>query len=683
MKKFSIFSLGLVLLVVVLFTGCEESANTTTLKLRFLPEEARSAVTRDPVSPDGQGLSITNYVITGRGPNDKSFTITTSSAQAEINGLVIGSWQIDVVGMNQQETILATGSASHHLTTKDNAVEVFLDEYDGEGIVVIDFTWGDSDFAQIALDLELRPQGGQQTDIINGKTIDTANATARYEAVLPTGSYDLIFTLYSEQIKIGGGVVALRILDGKTSSQSISIIVDKVTPEATGLQIVSRVADPVLGSIEGMLSDILPNEPVTAQFSRTSGGGTTPITVDWYLDGTKIASGNTVEFSTFTGPHRLDVIAQTNSLGSVGSETFPFLATVEPLNKVPHTVATIINGDTDMYNEPYWLTDIADTAFLRDGNLLVASSQGLQVYQIFKDRLIVRDSFSTTGITDVVVDTLEDIVCTTVQDTGVVEFYQYNPTVYSLEKIASLKPDLTQNNRWTTDITNVVLDPNSNMFYFVDYVAEGQFAGSYMNYSSYSPDGVIEERKRIPLATLNSAIPKPAKLAINQSGEKIAVSSPAVRSFYTFTIDNDPLKGLQIYTEAIYSEEEENLQGPFDITYTGARIQTIMEDGMYVHSHTSGTSTWIKSGKARNGTDMVTSMVFNPLDSTGWAVHGGTAPAVYFLNLVNESPVYSINPMNPMDTGTYVATDISYSPKGNFLSISGGSELRLLRISDG
>lgn len=683
MKKFSIFTVGLAILTIVLLTGCEENANTTTLKLRFLPEESRSAITRDPVSPEGQGLSITSYIITGRGPNDKSFTITTSSAQAEINGLVIGSWQIDVVGMNQQETILATGSATHHLTTKDNAVEVFLDEYEGEGTVAIDFTWGDPEFSSVSLDLELRPQGGQQFDVIDGKTINTTNATARYEAALPTGSYDLIFTLYSSNIKIGGGVVALRILDGMTSSRTITIIVDKLTPEATGLKIVSRIADPVMGEIEGVSPDILPGVTESARFVRSGGGGSTPVTVDWYLDGSKIASGETAEFSTFTGSHRLDVVAQSDSLGSVGSETFPFRATVEPLKRVPHMVATVVDGETDMFNESYWLTGITDTAFLRDGSLLIASSQGLQVCQIFKDRLIVKESFPATDITDMVVDTLDDIVCTTARSTGKVEFYQYNPTEYSLSKIASLKPNPDQQDYWTNDITNVVLDQMANRFYFVDYVADGGWPGCYMNFSSYGPDGVTEPRRRIPLQNLNSPIPKPERLIIDESGMKLAVSSPAVRSFYSFTINNDPTTGMGIFPEATYSEEEENLQGPFDITYTGERIQSIMEDGIYIHSHSEGGSTWIKSGKARNGTDVVTAMVFDPIDKIGWTVHGGIAPSVYLLNLINDSVVYSLNENNPMDSGSFVASDISLSPKGNFLSISKTNELRLLRISDG
>ncbi|WP_422481044.1 hypothetical protein [Pleomorphochaeta sp. DL1XJH-081] len=678
MRKFTMLIFGLVILATILLAGCEESSNTTTLKLRFLPVEARSSSTRDPVSPDGQGLSITSYIITGRGPNDKSFTITTSSAQAEINGLVIGTWQIDVVGMNQQETILATGSASHHLTTKDNAVEVFLDEYEGEGAVAIDFTWGDPEFTSISLDLELRPQGGEQFDVYEGKTIDTANASARYEAVLQTGSYDLIFTLYSANIKIGGGVVALRILDGMTSSRTISIIVDKVTPEATGLQIISRVADPVVGEIQGISNEILPNEMVTARFVHSGGGGSTPLCVDWYLDGSNIATGETAEFSTFTGPHRLDVVAQTDSLGSVGSETFPFRATVDPLRGVPRTVEIIVDGETDMFNTPYWLTGVTDTAFLRDGSLLIASSQGLQVCQIEKDQLIVKESFIASDISDIAVDTLDDIICTTARSTGKVEFFQYNPAEYSLSKIASLKPT-SGTYVWTEDITNVVLDTIANRFYFVDYVVDGEWPGSYINQSAYGPGGVTETMRRNPLQGMDSTIPKPDKLIINESGTKLAVSSPAVRSFYSFIINTN----YSIWEDAVYQEEKENLQGPFEMAYTGERIQSIMGDGIHIYSHSADNNSWIESGKARNTDDVVTSMVFDPIDQVGWAVHGGIAPSVYLLGLINESSVYSLNEHNPMDCGSYVASDISLSPKGNFLSISMSNELRLLRISDG
>lgn len=686
MKRSFCVHMVIVLLAILVFSGCEERANTTTLQLRFLAGGTRSATTRDPVSPEGQGLAITGYTISGEGPNGKTFTITTSSAQVEINGLVIGTWEIDVVGSNQQGTTIAVGNATHHLTTKDNSVEVILDECEGTGYVEIDFSWGDTDFSAISLDLKLRPQGGEQTTITQGKTLDPATASARYTAELQTGSYELTFNLYSDGVQIGGGIVAIRILSDMTSSRSIPIIIDKLPPEATGLYISSRVADPVVGTIDNIGSTILPNTPVVAEFSKTGGGGTLPVQVDWYLDGKFLTTGNSVEFSTFTGAHRLDAITKTDSLGSVGSETHPFRASVDSLDGIPITVEAVAADDTDDNMRPYFLTDIADTAFLRDGNLLIASAEGLQICAIQDDRLFVLknfigdgidpldDPYPTVGITDIEVDTMADIVCTTARSTGVVAFYRYNPATCSMIKIGALTPG-TEGHIWDTDISNAVMDIARQRVYFADFIESA--GNSFIFHVSYANDtvGEVSNGTCLLTGTIDGIISDPVHITIDQNGSRLAVANPTTKSFYTYRIT----EMLDIDCNGSYVESDPSREGPYLLALTGGILQAVWDDGIHKYAPITTGTHWDHMGPASDRTDPVPDMVFDNQEENGWVIHGGTYPSIHHISLLSGAPIYSYG---SMETGSFLPDKISYSPMGNFLSISGGNELRLLRISD-
>jgi hypothetical protein len=637
------------------------------------------------ISPPGQSLLISGYTVSGTGPNGNTFSVSTNSTQVDINGLIIGTWEIAVTGFNQQGTAMARGTASHHLTTSNNTVEVVLNEFIGEGSVNIGFDWIDPAYPNIALDLKLKAQGGVEETITEGKTLYPASASARYEAVLPTGSYDLAFILYSNGTRIAGGVVALRILDGYTSQEEITILVDQETPEATGLQISTDVVDPVLGTIQGIPATILPNTSVTATFSRGGGGGPGAVMVDWYLDGSHVASGNSIEFSTYTGPHRLDAIAKTEHLGSVGSETLPFRATVESQQGIPVIVSSVTDGELDAQQQPYWLTGITDTAFLRDGRLLIASGDGLQLCEIKKDRLVVLKNFTSTGvatspqtdpyptngITDITIDTVDNIVCTTAQELGTVVLYNYDAAAKELHKIVALD---TSSNLWDGTISNVALNTSLKTLYVVDPVA------NILHFTTYGTEG-LGGFKWFGLFSPEIEVVDPQRITISSDGSRLGLACPANRTFHTYKLSIDPITGNPKVFEELHTTVAANLaSGPYDIRIVGNLLQLALEDGLQLYRFPDTGSEWIQEQKISIDTTRVLDLAFDSTFANCWMLHGGSQPKVAKSTLINGVPIYDDG---SMETGPFAALGISYSPKGNFLSLHGDNRLVLLRISDG
>jgi hypothetical protein len=321
---------------------------------------------------------------------------------------------------------------------------------------------------------------------------------------------------------------------------------------------------------------------------------------------------------------------------------------------------------------------------MRDGRLIIASSKGLQLCEIRRDSLIVLKNFASTspntsphidryptnGITDLAVDTVDDIVCTTASALGSVVLYKYNATASDLEKIAVFD---TTNNYWAGAITNADLDPNFNTLYVVDPSTKKLY------YSEYSGEGV-EDFSSYKLFCLDHEIINPTRIKASSTGGRLAVVCPINNTFHTYVVTRSPTFTPIIFPETNNVVATSLAEGPYDVRIVGDLLQVFMDDGIHLYSPPATGRNWIYEQKISSENSPVLDVCYDSTYSEGWATHGGDQPYVAKMSLYNGSPVYETQ---TMPTGAFQATDIAYSPKGNFLSISGNNQLMLLRISDG
>ena len=528
--------------------------------------------------------TITGYTVSGDGPNDSKISVSTNISQVEINGLTVGTWDLEVTGYNPQGTAIAKKELSHHLTSRDNFLEVVLSDLVGEGSVDIGFYWNDIAYPDIEFKLELRSQGGDYERVTNGLTLSPTTASARYQATLPCGSYDIAFTLYSQNEKLAGGVEALRILDNCATTGDIIIVVNKEASEPTGLKIVSSVVDPVGGVIEGLSDVILPHTSTTVSFSRTHGGGIQDLQIAWFLDGTYLGDANPFSFSTHTGTHRLDALVKTQLLGSVGTVSKTFRASVEANNGEPCRVSLVSDGEKDSNGEEFWLTNLTDFKFLHDGRILIASSKGLQLCEIRRDSLQVVntfvssggnvniDQYPTAGVTNIVVDPFENIVCTTAKDLGIVVFYRYDSASATLEKIKAMGPS---GGRWGSTTTNTVIDPLYKTYFVVDRSGKKAYFGTYSDTS-------VTEKSSIDLYDYLYPISNPTSIDLSPDGSRLVVSCPSNNSFHSYQV-------VRNYPDSLYLGLESNIpvpsnlgDGPYGAVVMGSVAQLMMEEGLHL-----------------------------------------------------------------------------------------------------
>jgi hypothetical protein len=682
MKKSSYIFIVLMALTIVIFVSCEESFGTTNLHLTFSSDRGQSS-SREVVSPVGQSLAITGYIVSGNGPNDKSFSITTNSSQADINGLVIGTWEINVIGINQQGTAIASGNKIHHLTTKSNNIEIILDELTGSGSVDVGFYWVDTNYPELDFSLVLKPQNGIEREVTEGLFINHQTASARFQATLETGSYDLIFSLTSGDENIAGGVVVLRILDGFTSSKEITLIVDKETRDASTFLIKNSVVEPVVGTIEGLSSTLLPMKRSTAHFSHTAGGGSGLLTVNWYLDGIAIGSGLSVDFIPHSGNHRLDAVASTPNIGSVGATTFPFRATVEPMDGVPVIVSNHTQGDKDQNNKLYNLNGVSATAFLKDGKLLVAATNSLQLCEIKKDRLVVLKTYTSSGsmpatsnpypvedISSIVVDNLDNLVITTSKTRAVVTLYKYDQDQQELVKVSALEK--IHNAPWENNILDAQIDRINKRLYILDPNK------SKMYYSSYGLSG-IDDLNNITVSKCQQA----SSFSVTNDGSIIAIASSANRKLvtynHTFALDLPLNVRFNVYGETFFDESQIDASN-FAIWAVGPTIHINLNDGLYLLTPPTESATyWQQTNKITSKSGPASCITYDSLLANCWFVEGSSTPVITKSEMTSGIPM---NPIGSTNLETFKPNYISYSPKGTFLALSGNNRLMLLRIAD-
>lgn len=524
--------------------------------------------------------------------------------------------------------------------------------------------------------LKLKPQGEAEVDVSALVDLNEQTATARYYSYLATGSYDLIFNLLSDGEIIGGGVVVLRVLDGKTSSKEISLVIDKESSEATGFVIKSSVSEPVRGTIEGMSALILPNSNTTATFNYSGGGGIGSLSYRWFLDGEQLSSSSpSVTFKTFSGSHRLDVVVQSPNLGSVGGFSFPFRASVAGREGVPVTVSDISNGQRDPYNNVYKLDGIKTAAFLRDGRLLIASNSDLQLCEVKKDQLVVLKSYAQSSypvgsISSIVVDTLDDIVVTTSKTTSTVAFYNYDKENCTLNLITVLNSQTDK--LWNSaSILDAVIDPNANRV----FIASTDPSKNKIYFANYN-NSFVEPFSSANIASASGG----ENISINKEGTSLLITKKANSSIYTFAINNKIDGSITILNESSTQLTNTVTTDKFKGYQIGDFIHLNLDDGLYLFNPPNQSSPyWSKAQRISATNNAVYAFCYDSNLNSCWTIENPTERIIAKTNLFSAAPMGNVGSQS-LPAINYEA--LSYSPKGDFLVAVGENRLLLLRIGD-
>jgi len=388
----------------------------------------------------------------------------------------------------------------------------------------------------------------------------------------------------------------------------------------------------------------------------------------------------------------LDVIANTSKPGSIGSVSWPFQATVQNNAGVPIAIMNIENGDLDAASQPFKLDQVTDAVFLRDGKLLIASQNSLQLCKIVQDKLVVVRNFTDAGatasvatepypvygVTDIAVDLLDDFVCTTASTTGTMVVYAYDSATENLVKKGYKSSDPTPyaEQQWTI-MSNPVLDTGRNLLYFFD--AGG--VDRYLFYYGYGNSGFNYIGSASIDAVASPANVNPTRLAISGDFRRLGMVSPANGSFHLMSnqfngYDNDPASTIMI-DRADPAGAAAVLSG---MAFSQTDFYTFKAAGVSRYTTTDNGGSYVLESSLGAPLNSVSAMVFNTTNTKAWVVSAGVNPGISLLTLTSGVPAHQ----GFVSSGTFIGKRIALSPLGDLLCVVGDtSDLTLYRVSDG
>ncbi len=413
------------------FGGCKgESANRSSLHLSM---ENRSTIDRT-LLPNDTPLEVSRYVVEGEGPQDTTFSVISTTNSVEVEGLLIGSWNIKAVGQNSQGVDLVDGSCTVSVTKEPTETVIELDTLSGDGTMKIQLDWDPLKISSPSLEMWLTDLNGT-TVAITPTTNNMVNGSVIYSGLYPAGSYLLRAKLYSGSIAVAGCAEVVRVIGNKTTEGAITLTLDKYADLPSSITLTNNLGLPVDCTIKGINTTMVAQESATASLETPD---ISNLEVVWYLDGEEISNSTTCTFTPSSGQHRLDVIAKGALLASSGSASITFEATVVGTAGVPKLVGSVADNTNGLY-----IGKDAHIAFLPDGKLLLASNQHqtLQVCRIVRDSLEVvqtytnADGFNTAQVTDIFVDPTTYRVAIADKSAPGVSIYQYDLSSASLIKM--------------------------------------------------------------------------------------------------------------------------------------------------------------------------------------------------------------------------------------------------------
>lgn len=375
-------------LIIFSFASCESGGSTADMRIILEKEVSRT------ITPGDVTLSITNYDITCTGPDNQSHKLNTRRNTFILEDVPVGTWTIKADGKNEEGIILVTGSTTFNLNETNTSATVSLSEMVGSGNLSLVYTW-DSSLITSTPRLVIQFTG-MDNSVSKEYTPTLASGSATLSLTAQTsGSYTVNAKLYDGSLLVAGAIDAIRIVSGKTTSGTISLDLDEAPPVVGQLTLENRVGTPVVCVVSGLEN----NTTIAAQETRTVSLDTQSlnvddVTIEWYLDGTKIGSGASISLIPDPGKHRLDIIARTAMLGSTGSTQINFEAALLGEVGVPVKAGDILNGDIKIGGR-------TNIDFLPDGRILVISDAGnvATVCSIKKNTLIKEGSMTLTKAT--------------------------------------------------------------------------------------------------------------------------------------------------------------------------------------------------------------------------------------------------------------------------------------------
>ncbi|MGD1822704.1 MAG: hypothetical protein ACPKM0_08090 [Pleomorphochaeta sp.] len=417
------------LIIPFILLSCDNKPYSSSLTLNVNQEIVKKDKS---ILPEDIPLEVTQYSITGQGPNEKdTFSISTRENKTTVKGLTIGTWDIFAVGKNADDLVLVSGSKSVKITKDPTTTVIELDTLVGTGNISLTFNWDPDLITNPKLELNLTNQNNEKI-VATPSSIDYSLGVASFDSVEKAGSYTINSKLYDGEVLLAGCIEAIRVVMNKTSSGIINFTLNEDSiPETSDDTIVinNQAGVPISCTIEEVNEVIPYNQKIYPKLVENNDLPLNELSISWYLDGSLIGSGINCSLSPSLGFHRLDVVVDNGDLGSTSSASKEFEVTLNAPAYLPKVVATINHGDNGFY-----VGNNMHICYLPDNKIIsyCGDTNTLQICRIINNRFEVLNTYNNSSemplsnVVDMKVDKIRNRVFISDETSNTISIYDYS-----------------------------------------------------------------------------------------------------------------------------------------------------------------------------------------------------------------------------------------------------------------
>lgn len=518
----------------VMTLGCAQDVETVTLELAFSSEGTQGMRS---LLPD-TSLTIDHYTVTGTGPNEAEFHISSTEASTSVPGLPVGGWTIEACGWNDAGVRLISGTTTLQLAPDNRQATVTLDQYYGSGQLSVLVVWDDSLTFEPQFRMYITQEQGTEQEVYP----TVAAGSAAYAATLSAGSYVLRCELYSEGELIAGCVEAVRIADALESGGTITFDLDTLD-STIDIIIDDDLAIPVEGTITGLPAQVESGQSYELSFTPTNVAldQLADVAVVWYLDGAALGSGPIRTITPSSGTHRIDVLAWTSTPGSIGSISLVFEAALPSDVGTLTPRGSIVNGSLGAQ-----LDGVSDAIMTPDGLLITAAkiSDTIQTYRFVVGSPTLLQTISNSaeiplnGVRRLVMSADGTLICALSDYSKSLTVFSHIPGTDTLQLIEAFSEQVTIDGIPVTigQLNDVVIDDTSGNIYCVDRLEDTIFhfftsGTEIVPIAAYTYTGTPE-------------FDSPRTVSLTPDGSTMAIPCYGNSSLHLFTVD--PVTGIPV-----------------------------------------------------------------------------------------------------------------------------------------
>lgn len=553
MKKLLTYSLLICLMIGLI--SCSDEPTRQNMEINIKEETSKT------ILPQDTSVDVVKYKIEGIGPDNNKVSFETSRTSYTLEGMLIGSWHFTAYGINREGIRMVKGETDFNLSPSNTKATIELNEIVGTGELDLIFKWDVSKISDPSLKINFTDWAGRKIELpLDTLKKDRGEATI-YKTGIRSGSYTIQVELFDCDVKVSGFSEALRIVDTKTTQKTINMLVNENGNDNGSITLVDKTGTPVKCSITGLPTSVIANEEICVRLS-SSNTSLNEISAEWYLDGLKIGNGTQLKFSPKAGSHRLDVIAETQKLGSTGSTYLIFQADV--LGKIGEPVINDISINSNVN-----LNGSSEIAITEQNKLFITSSisKTLQICSI-KSNILSSDTtynyqmhnFNTSDISDMLYVPSAKQLYIINKNSDSVSALSYNPSTDVLSKILDNKGVYSKSPKASGNgFHNLIYNPALNAMHAMCNVNIGnqKFGLAILKMDAANNDDFVYSQRALNLIKINHAGP----YAFSPDGKIILFSDPvdgrlgfATKAFstnqdlftiYSITVDENLIKDLK------------------------------------------------------------------------------------------------------------------------------------------